>query len=339
MRERILLGFSGGIDSVTAVGLLRDMGYDVVALTLDMVGDDTLCRKASSVAKQLDIEHHILDVGDAFSKNIVDYFIDSYLRGHTPAPCTICNPLVKWHYLSAFADELGIKQIATGHYFNIEKCGDKSYVARAADTAKDQSYYLWGLDQATLSRIVTPMGNIIKEQIKRSFADKRESMGVCFLQGRLYRDFITLHHPEAMCRGDVVDLSGSVVGSHDGIAFYTIGQKRGFECTLPGAVVTDIDSSTNRLIVGSNNDLYKHTIEISQCNIVDEDELLTATDISVIVRGLGRNPSGYIRSVEVIPSGYRLVLDSPAWALALGQPVVLYRGNRVLGGGFICGRY
>lgn len=339
MRERVLLGFSGGIDSVTSVRLLQAEGYDVVALTLDMTGDEGVLRRAAERAAELGVEHHVVDVRASFSHHVIDYFIQSYLRGCTPAPCTVCNPLIKWHYMARCADNLNIKYIASGHYFNVVEFNGKCYVKRAADVAKDQSYYLWGLEQSILRRVVTPMGSVIKEQIKADFADKRESMGVCFLQGQLYRDFITSHYPMAMRQGDVVDVAGRVVGWHEGIAFYTVGQKRGFECSVAGGVVVDIDAECNRLIVGVNDDLYKHIIDIVECNIVDEEELLAAEDIIILVRGLGRNPSGFLRSVVPTAEGYRLELNSPAWALALGQPVVLYRGDRVLGGGFIAARY
>lgn len=339
MSERVLLGFSGGIDSVTSVGLLQAEGYDVVALTLDMTGDGEMLRMAAERAAELGVEHHICDVRAAFSHHITDYFIRSYLRGYTPAPCTVCNPTIKWHYMAQCADNLNIRHIASGHYFNVVLSDGKYFVRRAADAAKDQSYYLWGLKQATLSRIITPMGNMIKEQVKADFADKRESMGLCFLRGQLYRDFIASRCPSALAEGDVVDASGRVVGRHDGIAFYTVGQKRGFECSVAGGVVIDIDAANNRLVVGRNDDLYKHTINIAECNVVDDEELLAADDITILVRGLGRNPSGFLRSVVPTSEGYRLTLSSPAWALALGQPVVLYRGDRVLGGGFITARY
>lgn len=339
MRERVLLGFSGGIDSVSAVGLLREQGFDVVALTLDMTGDESLLLRAANVASHMNLEHHILDVQEQFSKHIIDYFTESYLSGYTPAPCTVCNPLIKWRYIRQEADRLGIRCIASGHYFNVKNFDGKYYVCRAADLSKDQSYYLWGLEQDTLSRMVTPVGHHIKEALKANFLDKRESMGLCFLGGSLYRDFITSRHPHAAKRGDVVTISGEVIGSHDGIAFYTIGQKRGFECAIAGSVVVDIDAESNRLVVGCNDDLYKSIIDISRCNIVDEQELLTSDDISVVVRGIGRNPEGYAKSVAKMSSGYRITLSNPAWAVALGQPVVLYRGERVIGGGFVVGRY
>ena len=335
MRERVLLGFSGGIDSRTAVALLQADGFDVETLTLDMVGDANLLAQARRVASELGVTHHIKDVQVDFSSNIIDYFVGSYLSGLTPAPCTMCNPLIKWKHLVSVADSLGIHHIATGHYFRVESYNNKLYVAKADDSSKDQSYYLWGLSSDVLSRALTPMSNIIKADVKQHISDKRESMGVCFLRGALYRDFLTKYCPEACVEGDIVDSDGNLVGKHDGIAFYTIGQKRGYQCTLPGAVVTGIDARSNRLVVGTNDDLYKHNLIIHQCNIVDCEELLDADDIRVVVRGIGRNPEGFARHITPTADGYHIELENPAWAVALGQPVVLYRDNRVLGGGII----
>ena len=327
----VLLGFSGGIDSSAAVGILQESGYRVVALTLNTTGDEELLSQAQKQAAQLCIEHHIKDVRADFQQKIVDYFISSYLQGRTPAPCTMCNPLVKWHHLVVEADRLGVDKIATGHYFNVEEFDGRYYVARAADSRKDQSYYLWGLSQQVLQRVVTPMGDVIKSDINPAAKRQKESMGLCFLRGVQYGDFIASYAPEACRKGDVVTLAGDVVGEHDGVAFYTIGQKRG----LVGGSVVSIDAKCNRLIVGGKQDLYHTTLEVCDCNIVSEEELLSSDNISVVVRGFGHNPKEYAKSIEPIEGGYRVVLDDPAYAPAAGQPVVFYRDNRVIGGGIL----
>lgn len=334
MSKRVVLGFSGGIDSMTAVRLLQSE-YEVEALTLNTTGDETMLATAAERAQSLGVGHHTLDVRAEFKESIIDYFTQSYMSGRTPAPCSVCNPLIKWRYLVAEADRLGVEYVATGHYFNIERYNNHLYVARADDARKDQSYYLWALSQDVLQRALTPMGHIIKEDIRQNFADRRESMGLCFLQGVSYREFITEHHPEAVCEGEVVDADGQVVGRHDGVAFYTIGQKRGFECSKTGVAIVAIDSQRNRLVVGPNADLYHHTLEVGGCNIVDKEEFVTSDDVSIVIRGIGRNPEGFLRKVEPTERGYRLLLDDAAWAPAVGQPVVFYRQNRVIGGGFI----
>lgn len=336
MAERsVVLGFSGGIDSVTSALRLRGQGWRVVAVTLDTVGDEAMLAKAQRVAEEIGVEHCVVDVREAFKEHIIDYFRDSYSSGRTPAPCTVCNSAIKWKWLEREADGLGVEHIATGHYFRVERCDERYYVARAGDLRKDQSYYLWGLTQDTLRRVITPMGDVVKSEIKENFADKRESMGLCFLQGMAYRDFLRENAPLTAREGEVVDIRGEVVGRHDGVAFYTIGQKRGFECRVSGVAVVAIDAERNRLVVGEDALLYKSTLEASGCNIVDLEEFIHSADVSVMVRGIGRNPAGFIRSVEPIESGFRIELEQPAWAPAVGQPVVFYRQNRVIGGGFV----
>ena len=331
MLRSVLLGFSGGIDSSAAVEELRQSGYRVVALTLDTTGDENMVATARKQAAQLSVEHYVKDVRVDFQHKIIDYFISSYASGRTPAPCTMCNPLIKWHHLLLEADRMGIDYIATGHYFNVEECDGRYYVARALDSRKDQSYYLWGLSQEVLRRVVTPMGLKIKSDINPPHARSKESMGLCFLRGVGYGDFIAQNCPAALRRGEVVNTLGEVVGTHDGIALYTIGQKRG----VVGGAVVGIDAESNRLIVGENRDLYKATLEVGACNIVNEEELLSSPDVQVVVRGFGRNPEGFAKLIEPIEGGYRIALDDPAWAPAAGQPVVFYRGNRVLGGGIL----
>ena len=335
MSKSVVLGFSGGIDSMTAAQLLKRDGYNVRAVTLDTVGDTTLVETAALRARELGIDFNVVDVRSDFSKYIIDYFTQSYRLGRTPAPCTVCNPLIKWHHLSKCADEIGADYVATGHYFKVVHYNNHYYVARAADSAKDQSYYLWGLGQSLLSRILTPMCDIIKSDVKQNFSDKRESMGLCFLQGRSYRDFLVEKCGDVVRCGDIVDTEGRKVGRHDGVAFYTIGQKRGLDMELSGVAVVGINAERNELIVGPQEMLFHETLEISGCNIVDEDELLSADDISVIVRGIGRNPSGFARSIKRTKSGYKISLSDPAWAPAVGQPLVFYRQNIVIGGGIV----
>ncbi len=330
-RTKVVLGYSGGVDSVAAVAFLEQQGFEVHALTLDMCGDTELIEHARCRAKEADIKFAELNCQELFRREIKEYFTTEYLAGRTPAPCTRCNPLIKWRLLLEHASKNGIYHIATGHYFRIEEYNGKRYVARANDKRKDQSYYLWGLDQETLSRAITPMAEVIKEQINTS--KRKESMGVCFLKAERYSDYIGRVCGEIE-RGNIVDKEGDIVGQHKGLAYYTIGQKRG-EGIPVGSVIIKIDSHSNSLIIGNNQDLYHTKLYIDKCNIVDQDELLAATDISAMIRGIGRNPEGFARKIEKWKSGYKITLDSPAWACAAGQPVVLYRGDRVIGGGYL----
>lgn len=321
------MAFSGGIDSCAALALLRDSGCDVAALTLDVSGDDKALEQARFQASKLGVQLIIEDVRENFQKQIIDYFTGSYVKGETPAPCTVCNPAIKWRTLYDYAVANNFDKIATGHYFKITEQQGKYFVTRAADRTKDQSYYLWALPQEILSMATTPMGDIIKREIA-DYGKRSESMGVCFLRGKPYAELISQRHN--LIQGDIVDKNGTVIGRHDSVALYTIGQKRGIGVE---GVVVGIDGHRNRLIVGSDKELYMSTIDLREINIVDTSRLESKT-ISVMVRGYGRNPEGFCR-VEQTSDGLRLSLDSPAWAVAKGQPVVLYDGDIVLGGGWV----
>ncbi|MFR9536446.1 MAG: tRNA methyl transferase PRC-barrel domain-containing protein [Rikenellaceae bacterium] len=235
-------------------------------------------------------------------------------------------------HLLEYANENNIYHIATGHYFRIEEYNNKLYVARAKDLRKDQSYYLWGLTQETLQRAITPMSETIKEQINST--KRKESMGVCFLRGERYGDYIGKICGDKIKEGDILDKSGNIVGRHKGLAYYTVGQKRG-DGIPTGYVAIALDNKNNSLLVGEDEDLYHTQLYINQCNIIDQEELLTSDDIKVLIRGIGRNPEGYALKIEEWEVGYKITLSSPAWACAAGQPVVLYRGDRVIGGGYL----
>lgn len=332
MTKSVVLGFSGGIDSQTAARILMAEGYHVVLATIDTIGDKAMLHKAEIAAQQLGCEWIVVDKLKLFRDTIIDYFCDEYSHGRTPAPCTRCNTLIKWQTLEEVADSMGIYHIATGHYFNIEQRNDRYYVAKGADATKDQSYYLWGLRQSTLQRALTPMGTVIKSDIKRGFADKSESMGICFLRGRHYTEYLAAEGV-AMSRGNIVILRGDIVGQHCGIANYTIGQRRG-EGIPEGKCVIAIDATTNSIVVGEKSHLYKHALHITDCNIVDTNELYNANDITVKIRGIGINPNCYA-SIQPQENGFTLHLDDPAYAPAKGQPIVLYRNNLVIGGGIV----
>lgn len=332
MKQSVLLGFSGGIDSCTSALRLMAEGYHVVALTIDTMGDEAMLHKARTKAEEIGAEWLMYDAREEFKREIIDYFCQEYAMGHTPAPCTRCNPLIKWRTLHNEANRLGIKHIATGHYFNIERRDERYYVTKGVDESKDQSYYLWGLSQEILARAITPMGNAIKSDVKQAFKDKSESMGICFLNGLPYAEFLRNRGID-MPDGDIVTRNGEVCGRHNGIARYTIGQRRGVG--IPeGMRVIGIDATHNHIIVGENELLFHNQLHIAHCNIVDEEELLSAKDITVKIRGIGRNPQLPV-SVEATHGGYIVKTQDPAWAPAIGQPLVFYRNNWVIGGGIV----
>lgn len=333
MAQKVLLGFSGGVDSCRAAEILQVQSYDVTALYFDMYGDAELVRKARMKAESLDLAFRVLDIGERFRQTVIRYFTSEYMLGRTPAPCTVCNRDIKWQILSELAAAENFDHIATGHYFNIGRHDGRLYVAKAADPLKDQSYYLWPLGQDILSKILTPMGDQIKADLIPFGKPYKESMGVCFLEGRRVADFIENECGMAIREGEVIDKSGEVIGRHRGISYYTIGQKRDLD--LPaGMCVVAVDATTNRIVAGCDADLYYKNLIVSDCNVINRQEILTAKDITVKIRGIGRNPVGGC-VVRACDDGLHIILDDPAWAPAAGQPVVLYRDDRIVGGGFL----
>lgn len=344
--ERVLLGFSGGVDSAaSAIELMRE-GYDVCLLMLDTVGDAGQIRKARDVAEKLGLELNVADVRRLFRRSVVDYFIDGYCSGETPAPCAVCNEQVKWRTLYEKAAGYGCRRIATGHYFRVVRQNDKYFIRKGTDPVKDQSYFLWALSQQYLAMALTPMGDRLKSDVKQSYSHLiggSESMGICFLGNKSYGRFL-LDNVPSITGGAVHDKYGESVGSHDGCALYTIGQKRGFDCSVPGAVVTGIDADRNVLRVGFDADLYSTVLELDGCMAADLPRLLGSDKITVKIRGLGRNPEGYVRVTDISGKtggglSLRAELSAPAWAAAKGQPAVFYEDDIVLGGGYLRNYY
>lgn len=336
--KKVLLAFSGGIDSCAAVEILRKDGYEVEGMTIDMIDDKIMVQKARENADRLNIKLHVINGVDIFKREIIDNFTSEYLEGRTPAPCTRCNTLIKWELLIEVADKLGIKYIATGHYFRVTKHNGHYYVTRGVDPKKDQSYYLWGVREEILKRTLTPLGDQIKEDIKSRSTEKRESMGVCFLKGEHYTDFL-YNNLDEIAQGEVVNTNGDVVGTHNGVARYTIGQRRG-QGIPNGMRVIGVDAKYNRIIIGENDLLFRNTLILYNCNIADTEEVESSKEIKVMIRGIGLNPEDYA-SVHFLYEYSdddliaQVELSNPAWAAAPGQPVVLYIGDRVVGGGYL----
>lgn len=344
--KKVLVAFSGGLDSAATALILYERGYRVTAVTFDLTGDVESVESTRRLADRLKIPLIIEDVQEEFRQKVQRYFIDSYMRGETPAPCSVCNPQIKWEVLRRVADRERIPLIATGHYVRITEHSGFHYVLQGVDPVKDQSYYLWDLDQEILRRAITPLGEFTKMQVRElmdfwEFTDlttKKESMGVCFLDRAGYAGFLRKNVPEMdrLIGGQVVDSNGQIIGTHSGYPFYTIGQKRGFTLeNLPDErYVLEIDAPNNRLIVGDLQGLYTDTLYIRHARIIHPDEFFATDRLQVKVRGLGINPEGFC---TVLPTadGIRVHIPSKAYAPAKGQPVVFYIDGRVVGGGYL----
>ncbi|MCD8186336.1 MAG: tRNA-specific 2-thiouridylase, partial [Rikenellaceae bacterium] len=236
--KTVLVALSGGIDSAATALILYERGYRVTGITFNLTGDEQAIAATEKLAERLRIPLVVEDVRQDFEREVQRYFIEGYMRGETPAPCSVCNPKIKWKTLTQAADRLGIERIATGHYIRLSRWSGFYFVRRGIDPVKDQSYYLWDLEQHTLRRALTPLGDFTKAQIRElmklwdfpDLAQKKESMGVCFLDQTGYAGFLCRAVPriDRLQGGEVTDRQGRVIGTHSGYPFYTVGQKRGF---------------------------------------------------------------------------------------------------------------
>lgn len=351
-RQRVLVGMSGGVDSSAVCMLLQEQGYEVVGLTLRMWDHDRHFAANSSepdyiieareLASSLGMEHHTLDLRKPFREEVVQYFIDEYMRGRTPNPCVMCNRFFKWHYLISEADRLGCDKVATGHYARILPIDGVPVLACGVDTRKDQSYFLWRLTAEQLARTLFPLGSWLKSDLKEyvrtkgyvAKAAKKESMEACFVPDD-YRDFLREMLPdidERVAGGNFVDSQGRKLGVHKGYPFYTIGQRKGLEIALGHpAYVVRINPQKNTIRLGTPDELLASRALLSGVRI--DERYVDSTELSVRIR---------YRSTA-LPATVTLVGDenaivtfaSPASALAPGQSAVIYEGDKVVGGGII----
>ncbi len=354
-KQRVLLGMSGGVDSSVAGYLLREQGYDVVGVTMKVWPQDCISRAedkccgpqavadARNVAHSLGIPHYVVDEADQFERLVIDYFSSEYQAGRTPNPCVMCNEKLKFGNLWQKAEALGCDYIATGHYAIIEHHDQRAVLRKGADPRKDQSYFLFSLRQPQLLRALTPLGAMAKPAIRdiaRSLglkvADKVDSQEICFVPGNDYKAFLRSHLGETEFHGGAIyDIDGNFIGEHGGIELFTIGQRKG----LPGGsaqprYVVDIDPETNRVIVGTAEDLVSEEFEIDRVNWVSRG--ISEEPIEGTVKIRYSHPGTSATLFPLSENRARVELHEPQKAVTPGQAAVFYDGDVVLGGGWIC---
>jgi tRNA-specific 2-thiouridylase len=358
VRPRVVLGMSGGVDSSVAGYLLKKQGYDVVGVTMKVWPQDCISRAedkccgpqaiadARAVAHSLGIPHYVVDEADQFEKLVIDYFAAEYKSGRTPNPCVMCNEKVKFGNLWAKASAIGAQFIATGHYALVEHHPERAVLRKGRDPRKDQSYFLFSLRQEQLQRALFPLGGMEKPEIRAiarelglKTADKVDSQEICFVPGNDYKAFLRSHLGDGaeFQKGGIYDKAGNRLGDHEGIEWFTIGQRKG----LPGGsakprYVIDIDPVSHRVIVGDAEDLVVGEFELTHTHWNPQPDGPAEGepfDVTVKIRyaHAGAEATVYPRA-----NGEATVrLRAPQRAVTPGQAAVCYRGDEVLGGGWI----
>ena len=359
-KTRVVVAMSGGVDSSVVAGLLKSEGYDVIGVTLQLYDHGAATHRAGSccagqdiddarrVSETLGIPHYVLDYEERFRKAVIDPFAESYVAGETPIPCVACNQTVKFADLLATARELGADALATGHYIRSAQNGDHRALYRPVDLDRDQSYFLFATTQAQIDFLRFPLGGMSKPQVREaaeamglSVATKHDSQDICFVPQGKYSDIIAKLKPEAASPGDIVHIDGRVLGRHDGILRYTIGQRRGIGvATGEPLYVVHLDAERARVIVGPREALETHRIYLRDMNWLGDRPLamLDPEGVELLAK---------VRSTRPPRPALLRHRDGASWVeladgesgIAPGQACVLYgedeNGSRVLGGGFI----
>ena len=352
----VVVAMSGGVDSSTVAGLMKKEGFKVIGVTLKLYDDNKEVAKskqccsgqdimdAKRVAQKLDIEHKILYYQNKFKQGVIDNFVDSYLKGETPIPCVQCNQTVKFKDLFEVSKDLNADALITGHYVKSVTSNNNTNMYRAIDENRDQSYFLFNTTREQLDYLRFPLGGLHKNETREiakkldlNVADKPDSQDICFVPGGDYASVIQKFRPDSFKKGNIKDLKGNVIGVHDGIINFTIGQRKGIKVSDKEALyVIKINSEKNEIIVGPKEYLGKKDILLKNVNLLANVEEFKSS-IFVKVRSTGKLLKANVNLSD--QNGANVILETPEDGISPGQACVFYNkdalGYKVLGGGWI----
>lgn len=355
-KPKVVVGMSGGVDSSVAAWLLKEQGYEVIGVTMQIWQDEdnftveeeggccglSAVDDARRVAQMLDIPYYVMNFKSEFKKHVMDYFTAEYLQGRTPNPCIACNRYVKWESLLQRSLAIGADYIATGHYARIEKLGNGRYALRkSATSAKDQTYALYNLTQDQLAHTLMPVGAYTKDEIRAialenqiPVANKPDSQEICFVPDGDYAGFIEENTSVRIPSGNFVDMQGNVLGQHKGITHYTIGQRKGLNLPMgKRCFVVEIRPESNEVVIGDNEDVFAQRLRCNQLNFMSVSDITKETQVVAKIRYNHQGAPCILHRTgedEIICD-----FPQPVRAVTPGQAVVFYDGDYVIGGGTI----
>ncbi|MFH1503816.1 MAG: tRNA 2-thiouridine(34) synthase MnmA [Candidatus Omnitrophota bacterium] len=344
-RKKVAIGLSAGVDSSVSAYLLKKKGWDVTGITLKICPEQSRCQGSNSLEQisafccKLNIPYHIIDVENLFKEKIINYFINSYLRGVTPNPCAYCNRLIKFGFLLEKVRFLGIDYLATGHYSRIAKIKESLLLRKGKDKKKSQEYFLSLIEPSALSSLIFPLGNYTKEKVKKIakekkiiFSDKKESQDVCFIKGESYSQYIEKNKDNSYdYSGEIKHIKGKILGRHKGFYCYTLGQRAGLGVSWREPLyVVEVDSKTNTVIVAEKEFVYRKSFYVESLNWFLAPQRFK--NIKVQVR---YNSKLYSCDLDIKAKQARVSLKEKVEAIAPGQAAAFYYKDLLLGGGII----